>query len=238
MAEGCHFISRLIHPIRSPLTKSKTHVQNLTFINPSSKIQASSKKDELPQNLKKNLRRSPRPPRRLVKIWTSDGKWHGQWTNNYIYSLQELQLADLVEDGQKDAEVFISLSIQKHAGFGFSVDGRITSSFTRKCSNCRSSYCKEIDMTFDVWVLPSSKDDHELQLPEIGSDDPSVIYVKPGAEADLDSLIQETIRLATSVKETCSESCEKAPPTLHYIGEKEAYVDKRWSRLMEIRNRI
>eukprot|EP00268_Persea_americana_P067296 TRINITY_DN9246_c0_g1_i3.p2 TRINITY_DN9246_c0_g1~~TRINITY_DN9246_c0_g1_i3.p2 ORF type:complete len:154 (-),score=23.93 TRINITY_DN9246_c0_g1_i3:358-819(-) len=56
-----------------------------------------------------------------------------------------------------------------------------------------------------------------------------VIYAKPGSEVDLDSLIQETLRLTTSVKDTCSES---------YIGGKEPYVDKRWSGLLEMRNRI
>lgn len=32
----------------------------------------------------------------------------------------------------------------QHAGFGFSVDGRIITSFTRKCSNCFSPYCRKV----------------------------------------------------------------------------------------------
>ncbi|KAJ0096173.1 hypothetical protein Patl1_15853 [Pistacia atlantica] len=95
----------------------------------------------------------------------------------------------------------------QHASFGFSVDGRIISSFTRKCSNCSSPYCRE------------------------------VIYVKPGYQAELDSLVQDTIRLTTTVKDTCSESCEKSDPKIQYIGaQNTASVDKRWGRLLELRN--
>ncbi|OVA05742.1 hypothetical protein BVC80_1419g13 [Macleaya cordata] len=148
----------------------------------------------------KITRKGTRSPRRLIKIATSDGRWQGNWTCDYIFSLEQLQLADLAEDDQKDAEISITLNVQKHAGFGFSVEGRIITSFTRKCSNCSSSYCREINAPFDVWLLSSSRENRSSQLPEIGGDDPSVIYVKPGCEADLDSLIQDTIRLTTSVK--------------------------------------
>lgn len=181
--------------------------------------------------------------RRLVTVSTADGKWQGNWNLDYVFSLQQLQLQDLSEDdndqtNNQDSQVFVNLCIHKHAGFGLSVDGRITTSFTRKCSNCSSPYCREIDTNFNVWVLPLTKNrESENELPEIGGDDPSVIYVKPGFEADLDSLIQETVRLATSVKETCSESCEKSEPKLQHVGTQNvASVDKRWSRLLELRN--
>ncbi|GAB4842819.1 hypothetical protein Ancab_012796 [Ancistrocladus abbreviatus] len=177
-------------------------------------------------------------PRRLVTVSTSsgNGRWPGKWTCDYIFSLKDLHLEDLAEDGRFDTQVSVTLSLQKHAGFGLSVDGRIVTSIARRCSNCSSPYCSQIDTNFDVWVLPSSKDDRAIQLPEIGGDDPSVIYVKPGCEADLDSLIQDTIRLQTSVKGTCSESCEKSEPKLHYIGApRMASLDKRWSRLLELR---
>ncbi|XP_031738941.1 large ribosomal RNA subunit accumulation protein YCED homolog 2, chloroplastic isoform X2 [Cucumis sativus] len=76
----------------------------------------------------------------------------------------------------------------------------------------------------------------EIHLPDIGGDDPSVIYVKPGLEADLDSLVRDTIRLTTSTKDTCSEMCEKSQPTVQYIGaQNAASIDKRWSRLLELR---
>ncbi|KAL3502162.1 hypothetical protein ACH5RR_036611 [Cinchona calisaya] len=184
-------------------------------------------------------KRSAKTPRGLVKISTADGKWHAKWNLDYNLSLQELQLQDLAEDGHKKNEVSISLSIQKHTGFGFSVDGRILTCFTRKCSNCSSPFCREIDTNFTVWVLPSSRkrssDDDEL--PEIEGDDPSVIYVKPGYDADLDSLIQDSIRLASSVKETCSEACENSEPNLQHMGvQNAASVDRRWSRLLELKN--
>lgn len=171
----------------------------------------------------------------MVTISTADGRWQGKWTSDYLLSLQDLKLEDLIEDEQRDAEVSVNLSVQKHAGFGFSVDGRIITSFTRKCSNCFSPYCRKIDTTFNVWVLPS-RANREVHLPDIGGDDPSVIYVKPGCEADLDSLIQDTLRLTTSVKDTCSESCEKSKPKLIHIGgQKAASIDKRWSILLELK---
>ncbi|KAK1400395.1 hypothetical protein POM88_010258 [Heracleum sosnowskyi] len=65
---------------------------------------------------------------------------------------------------------------------------------------------------------------------------PRVIYVNPGCEADLDSLVQDTIRLTTSVEETCSELCKKAEPKLIHINKQNfASIDKRWSRLLELR---
>nr|DAD32655.1 TPA_asm: hypothetical protein HUJ06_011506 [Nelumbo nucifera] len=32
----------------------------------------------------------------------------------------------------------------------------------------------QIDTSFDVWLLPSSRDNRSIQLPEIGGDDPSL----------------------------------------------------------------
>ncbi|KAK4348254.1 hypothetical protein RND71_034593 [Anisodus tanguticus] len=182
-------------------------------------------------------KRSQRVSKRLVRISTSEGRWHGEWNSDYIFSLRDLQLEDLAEDAHTDTQVSINLSIHKHTGFGLSVDGRIVTSFTRKCSNCFSPYCREIDASFKVWVLPSSRQKRCTdELPVLGGDDPSVIYVKPGFEADLDSLIQDTIRLTTSVKETCSESCEKSEPKLQPLGKQNAAsIDRRWSRLLELK---
>ncbi|XP_038720919.1 large ribosomal RNA subunit accumulation protein YCED homolog 2, chloroplastic [Tripterygium wilfordii] len=230
MAKVAHLVSqRSFNPIPFPSTPNSNTLKS-PF--PTPKITASSRKHDLSMMTKKSSRSTPR---RLIKISTSDGKWQGNWSRDYLVTLQELRLGDLVEDEQhKDAEVLINLCIQKHASFGLSVDGRIITSFTRKCSYCSNPYCREIDTNFNVWVLPSSN--RTIQLPEIGVDDPSVIYVKPGFEADLDSLVQDTIRLTTSSKDTCSESCEKSEPKLQYIGvKKAASIDKRWSRLLEWR---
>ncbi|KAK0574328.1 hypothetical protein LWI29_021921 [Acer saccharum] len=172
--------------------------------------------------------------RRLITVSTSDGKWHGNWNSDYRVSLQDLGLQDLVEvEVEVDHPlVSVNLCVQKHASFGFSVDGRIITSFTRKCTNCCSPYCRQIDANFNVWILQSREENGTINaLPEIGGD-PSLRN-----EADLDSLVQETIRLATTVKDTCSESCEKSEPTMHYIGpQNTASVHKRWGRLLELKN--
>ncbi|KAI4356987.1 hypothetical protein L6164_000965 [Bauhinia variegata] len=179
-----------------------------------------------------------RASRRLITISTGDGRWHGNWTCDYLMSLRDLQLEDLVEvesDRDKNARVLVKLSIEKHASFGYSVDGRIMTSFTRRCSTCSSPYCRQIDTKFKVWVLLASRDNGKIHLPEIG-DDPSVIYVKPGYEADLDSLVQDTIRLTTPVKDTCSELCEKSEVIVQYnAGKNKASIDKRWSKLLELK---
>uniref|UniRef100_A0A1D1Y4T8 Uncharacterized protein n=1 Tax=Anthurium amnicola TaxID=1678845 RepID=A0A1D1Y4T8_9ARAE len=239
MSKTYHPISHLVDPIRPlPLPKHRDHVRTpASLCDARTRTRASSPSGgDLvpPQRLEKKGRRVHRARRRLVTISTSDGRWHGEWSCDYVFSLRELGLADIVEEEQADAEVLVSLAIQKHAGFGFSVEGRIVTSFTGRCSSCFSAYSKEINTTFKVWVLSSSRS-NPLQLPEIVGSDPSVIYVKPGSEADLDSLIRDTIRLAASAKDTCSESCQRSTPIWNYIDGKSTY-DRRWYRLLEIRN--
>nr|GMD65487.1 large ribosomal RNA subunit accumulation protein YCED homolog 2, chloroplastic [Ipomoea batatas] len=201
----------------------------------SSASQSSSPKrnDHLPLIKKK----TQRPGRRLITISTSDGKWQGSWNSDYTFSLRDLHLQELAEDINQDAQVSVTLCIHKHTGFGLSVDGRVIASFTRKCSNCSSPFCSEIDANFNVWVLPSRPKASAQELPFLGYEDPSVIYVRPGHEANLDSLVQDTVRLATSVKETCSESCEKSEPKLQFLDKQNAApVNRRWSRLLELKN--
>lgn len=43
--------------------------------------------------------------------------------------------------------------VYQHASFGFSVDGRIITSFTRKCSNCSSPYCREVFVLCETTYL-------------------------------------------------------------------------------------
>lgn len=236
--------------------------------------------------------------RHLITIGTSQGRWQGNWSCDYLLSLDDLLLRDLVEEDDGDVEdgrtkkrngapdVLVNLSIQKvywglifaspalpcssssstshcpwsrrarrgnsklvtnilkcimqHASFGLSIDGRVVTAFTRKCSHCCSPYCREVrkiqhfdlpnffstesemkpkcngtkpvnrgmtapimsprdewawddrnriekkkanwrdsclqvDASFNVWILPSAKSDNpEVELPEIGGDDPSV----------------------------------------------------------------
>ncbi|CAJ1933807.1 unnamed protein product [Sphenostylis stenocarpa] len=179
-----------------------------------------------------------RAARRLITISPGDGRYQGDWTSDYLVSLHDLDLQDLIEDddnSHKNAQVFINLSVQKHASFGLSVDGRVTTSFTRKCSNCSTPYCRQIDAKFNVWVLIAPKDDRKIPLLDIGGD-PNVIYVRPGHEVDLDSLVQDAIRLNSAVKDSCSELCEKTEGTIQYMtGQSQASVDKRWSRLLTLK---
>nr|XP_029116657.1 large ribosomal RNA subunit accumulation protein YCED homolog 2, chloroplastic-like [Elaeis guineensis] len=210
MAKSSHSISRLFSPIYNQPGNTRRLGQILKLPTCSHfetrAAAVSSHKDEVHQISKKKSHKVSRAPRRLITISTSGAGWNSKWSCDYVFTLAELQLADLAEDGQKDAEVFISLSIQK------------------------------INTTFDVWVLPSSKSS-EFQLPEIDGNDPSVIYVTPGSEANIDSLIQDTIRLTASAKDICSESCEKPALIWQYSEGKRGY-DQRWSRLLEIKNAI
>ncbi|XP_071696278.1 large ribosomal RNA subunit accumulation protein YCED homolog 2, chloroplastic-like [Rutidosis leptorrhynchoides] len=192
--------------LTSPLPSfNQTHTKSLKFCRYS--VSASINKNNIPLIGKK----VNKVGKRLIRISTAEGKWQGNWNADYNFSLRDLRLEDLVEDGDPNkARVLVSLTIQRHAGFGLSVDGTIDTSFNRKCSNCSLPYCRQISTNFNVWILSTTNNGDSNQLPEIGGDDPSVIYVKPGCEADLDSLIQDTIRLTTSVNETCSEYCDKS----------------------------
>ncbi|XP_020214039.1 large ribosomal RNA subunit accumulation protein YCED homolog 2, chloroplastic [Cajanus cajan] len=241
MANAGNLISpRSFNPIFNPChpaTKLKTFrlLSRIHSYNNATVTASTKRKDNLHSPLiGKNTSRASR---RLITISPGDGRYHGDWTSEYLVSLHDLQLQDLIEEDNphKNAQVFINLSVQKHASFGLSVDGRVTTSFTRKCSNCSTPYCRQIDAKFNVWVLIAPRDNRKVQLPEIGGD-PYVIYVRPGYEVDLDSLVQDAIRLSSSVKDTCSELCEKSEGTIQYItGQSKASVDKRWSRLLELK---
>ncbi|AES89410.1 hypothetical protein MtrunA17_Chr4g0037981 [Medicago truncatula] len=183
-----------------------------------------------------------RATRRLITISPADGKYNGEWTSDYLVSLRDLHLQDLIEvedDPRKNAQVVINLCVQKHASFGLSVDARITTSFPSKCSNCSSPYCRQIDAKFNVWVLrATNRDKRKTPLPEIG-DDPYVIYTRPGYEVDLDSIVKDAIRLNSAVNDTCSELCKKSEGTIQNTsGQSQASFDKRWSRLLELKKTI
>ncbi|XVF85639.1 hypothetical protein PTKIN_Ptkin17bG0132400 [Pterospermum kingtungense] len=177
MAEASRLVSSATKINHIPTSfHSKLNPQNVNI-----KIKAASRRrDDYSSLINKKDSRSSR--RRLITISTADGRWHGTWSCDYLLSLRDLNLEDLVEDDDddddehKDAQVSISLCIHKHASFGLSVDGRIVTSFTRKCSICSSPYCREIDTNFNVWVLGSNNKDQGSthQLPEIGGDDPSL----------------------------------------------------------------
>lgn len=134
MAEAGHLVTaRNINSISSSFNRSAPKSATQTF-----KIKASSKRNDI------SLRRSNKTSRRLITISTSGSRWQGKWTCDYLLSLQDLNLEDLVEDEHKNAHVFINLCIEKHASFGFTVDGKINTSFTRKCCTCSLPYCREV----------------------------------------------------------------------------------------------
>ncbi|CAN1165055.1 Large ribosomal RNA subunit accumulation protein YCED homolog 2, chloroplastic [Linum perenne] len=261
-AAGFHLVSRIGFSTTSSTRSSfnnrlDKHHQKQQLLNSTTrfrgcKITAASSSagsethDSQQQQQSGSMRKRGRSPRRrLIKISTGEGRWNKNYSHNYSFSFWDLQLEDLIQDDD-DATVSVNLSVDKHASFGFSVDGTIVISFTRKCSNCNSPYSTKIDTKVNVWVLPSSRDqrhDRGDPLPVIGGeDDPSVIYVKPGHEADLDSLVKDSVRLAISVKDTsdtCSERCEKMQPQFHYIGKRnDVGVDKRWSSLLQLKKQI
>ncbi|URD81847.1 hypothetical protein MUK42_19353 [Musa troglodytarum] len=216
MAKPCSSISQLLRPISTDLLNTRSLCPCTRFAirshfhrgaSPPSAAAASRGNQARQHSRKKDAQAAPRAPRRLITISTSGGRWQGQWSCEYMFTLRELQLADIAEEGHDDADVFVRLTIQKHASFGFSIVGRIMTSFNRKCSCCFTSYCREIDTTFDVWVLPSSKNS-EFELPETGGNDPS---------------------------DTCSESCAKSTIIWQSTDEKNEY-DRRWYRLLEIRD--
>ncbi|RXH71520.1 hypothetical protein DVH24_018875 [Malus domestica] len=169
-------------------------------------IRASSKRNSLSLGNKKNSRSSS--PRSVIRLSTADGKWHGNWSCDYILSLQDLRLDDLIEDeNTHDAQISVNLCVHKHASFGFSVDGRILTSFNRKCSNCSSTYCRKIDTQFNVWVLSSSRDEHTVQLPEIGGDDPSLKQVDNSSSINTGIVIQRDIPVTAFTKPPCHKAC-------------------------------
>ncbi|KAK4283990.1 hypothetical protein QN277_000884 [Acacia crassicarpa] len=160
------------HHLASSSAKPKTKTLSIvrTCNNAISATGSSNKSKHLHSPL---IGKASRARRRLVTISTSDGKWRGEWTSDYKLSLQDLQLQDLVEveeDKKENAQVLVSLSIQKHASFGFTVDGSILTSFTRKCSCCSSPYCRQIDAKFKVWILLANRENHNTRLPDIGGD--------------------------------------------------------------------
>ncbi|RRT53234.1 hypothetical protein B296_00024438, partial [Ensete ventricosum] len=151
MAKPYSSISQLLRPISTDLVNTRSLSPTTRFpirshfhrgASPASAAAAASRGNEAPQqhSRKKHARAAPRAPRRLITISTSGGRWQGQWSCEYMFTLRELQLADIAEEGHDDADVFVRLTIQK------------------------------------------------------------VIYVKPGSEADLDTIIQDTIRLTASAK--------------------------------------
>ncbi|KAH9323568.1 hypothetical protein KI387_018207, partial [Taxus chinensis] len=88
----------------------------------------------------------------VITIRRNDGKWADSWTDEHVTSLEALGLMDLASESNND--VAVSLSVQKHAAVGYSVDGRIVLSLTRQCVNCSGKFTNKINASFSAWCIP------------------------------------------------------------------------------------
>ncbi|XP_044320189.1 large ribosomal RNA subunit accumulation protein YCED homolog 2, chloroplastic isoform X2 [Triticum aestivum] len=196
----------------------------------------SPKRVQVTQSLRRRRRRGPGARQSLVSVGTSRGGGD-QWSSDFELTLRQLRLDDLIEEGQSDADVLVHLLVQQHTQFGMSIKGRVVTSLTKICDSCSAPYCTKIDEQFDITVLSSSRKD-QSGLPEIGDSDPSVMYVKPGTEIDIDSSIQETIRLTASAKSSCSEACEKSPVVWKRAGNQKKRYSQTWSKLLDLKRTL
>ncbi|KAM3388322.1 hypothetical protein ACQJBY_010850 [Aegilops geniculata] len=221
----------------------------------------SPKRVQVTQSLRRSRRRGAGGRQSLISVGTSRGGGD-QWSSDFELTLRQLRLDDLIEDGQSDADVLVHLLVQQvtetenmhraseqltdsceifvcfqHTQFGMSIKGRVVTSLTKICDSCSAPYCTKIDEQFDMTVLSSSRKD-QSGLPEIGDSDPSVIYVKPGTEIDIDSSIRETIRLTASAKSSCSEACEKTPVVWKRAGDQKKRYSQTWSKLLDLKRTL
>ncbi|EMS60019.1 hypothetical protein TRIUR3_11764 [Triticum urartu] len=196
----------------------------------------SPKRVQVTQSLRRSRRRGPGARQSLISVGTTRGGGD-EWSSDFELTLRQLRLDDLIEDGQGDADVLVHLLVQQHTQFGMSIKGRVVTSLTKICDSCSAPYCTKIDEQFDITVLSSSRKD-QSGLPEIGDSDPSVIYVKPGTEIDIDSSIQETIRLTASAKSSCSEACEKSPVVWKRAGNQKKRYSQTWSKLLDLKRSL
>ncbi|KAJ4829862.1 hypothetical protein Tsubulata_013119 [Turnera subulata] len=133
MSESGHLLSAQTSKVIPSSYPSKTGRNKLRF-QPCKIIAASKKKTDLDLSLVRE--KKSRNPRQLIRLPMSDGNWSGNLTCEYQFSFRELQLEDLVaDDGQEETQ---------HAIFGFSVEGKINTTFNGICSNCSSPYCREV----------------------------------------------------------------------------------------------
>ncbi|CAL5030924.1 unnamed protein product [Urochloa decumbens] len=184
------------------------------------------KKVQVTQSARRSRRRGTGGGRQsLVSVGTARGGGD-QWSSDFDLTMRQLHLDDLIEDGQRDADVLVHLLVQQHTQFGMSIKGRVLTSF------------RKIDERFNLTVLSSSRKD-QSGLPDLGVSDPSVIYVRPGEEVDLDSVIQETVRLTASAKSSCSEACEKSTVVWQNVSnQRKKSTSQRWSKLLDLKKTL
>ncbi|CAO2035833.1 unnamed protein product [Urochloa humidicola] len=247
MARACnHALKLLPKPATTPLPVSRSRGARCRNLVVHAQLPAEDddyrteplKKVQVTQSARRSRRRGTGGARQsLVSVGTARGGGD-QWSSDFDLTMRQLHLDDLIEDGQRDADVLVQLLVQQHTQFGMSIKGRILTSFRKICDSCSSPYCTNIDEQFDLTVLSSSRRGHS-GLPDLGVSDPSVIYVRPGEEVDLDSVIQETVRLTASAKSSCSEACEKSPVVWQNgSNQRKRSTSQRWSKLLDLKKTL
>ncbi|GJN26981.1 hypothetical protein PR202_gb14952 [Eleusine coracana subsp. coracana] len=219
MARACNHALRLLpnpNPVRTQLPSSRGRVGHKNFaVHAQLPVEDDAypaeplKKVKVTQSIRRSRRRGTGGARQsLISVGTARGGGD-QWSSDFDLTLRQLRLDDLVEDGERDAQVLVRLIVQ------------------------------QIDEKFDLTVLSSSRK-NQSGLPELGDNDPSVIYVRPGEDIDLDSVIQETVRLTASAKSSCSEACEKSTVVWQYSGKQKtkSSSSQRWSKLLDLKKTL
>uniref|UniRef100_A0A0A9GY07 Uncharacterized protein n=1 Tax=Arundo donax TaxID=35708 RepID=A0A0A9GY07_ARUDO len=152
MARACNHALRLLpNPITTQLPSGRSRAG---CRNHAVHAQLPTEDDAYPaEPLKKvKVTQSPRRSRRrgtggarqsLVSVGTSCGGGD-QWSSDFDLTLRQLHLDDLVEDGQRDADVLVHLLVQQHTQFGMSIKGRVLTSFRKICDSCSSPYCTNV----------------------------------------------------------------------------------------------
>ncbi|XP_039821092.1 large ribosomal RNA subunit accumulation protein YCED homolog 2, chloroplastic-like isoform X2 [Panicum virgatum] len=217
MARACNHALRLLpNPVSTPLPGSRRSGARCRALAVYAQLPAEDdaypteplKKVQVTQSVRRSRRRGTGGARQsLVSVGTSRGGGD-QWSSDFDLTMRQLHLDDLIEDGQRDADVLVHLLVQ------------------------------QIDEKFNLTVLSSSRRD-QSGLPYLGDSDPSVIYVRPGEEVDLDSVIQETVRLTASAKSSCSEACEKSTVVWQYgSNRRKKSSSQRWSKLLDLKKTL
>nr|CAB3485183.1 unnamed protein product [Digitaria exilis] len=238
MARACNHPLRLLsNPVTAPLTGSRSRGARCRNLAVYAQVQTEDdaypteplKKVQVTQSVRRSRRRGTSGARQsLVSVGTARGGGD-QWSDDFDLTMRQLHLDDLIEDGPRDADVLVHLLVQQHTQFGMSIKGRVLTSFRKICDSCSSTYCTNIDEQFNLTVLSSSRRD-QSGLPDLGVSDPSVIYVRPGEEVDLDSVIQETVRLTASAKSSCSEA--------YSSNQRKRSSNQRWSKLLDLKKTL
>ncbi|CAO2038986.1 unnamed protein product [Urochloa humidicola] len=121
MARACnHALRQLPNPATTPLPSRRSH--GARFRNLAVHAQLPSEDDAYPveplkkvqvtQSARRSRRRGTSSARQsLVSVGTARGGGD-QWSSDFDLTMRQLHLDDLIEDGQRDADVLVHLLVQ------------------------------------------------------------------------------------------------------------------------------